>query len=172
MALAAGICCISTSSCCRLTPSLALTPFAPFPCHAAGAAFDGTMHYDLPPERQTVMQQTAASSGSTLRQLAAEGGGTGGGAGAGTEQLPVDARQAAAAAALRRAGVAGPGPTSAQQPPLQEQQAAQQQQGEYSKGQTVLYRHRDGSMQQAKVRVSNMPAPRKIAGCCLACHLL
>ena len=38
--------------------------------HTAGPAFEGSVSYDLPPERQTTMQQTAASSGQTLRQLA------------------------------------------------------------------------------------------------------
>lgn len=101
----------------------------------AGPAFEGSVHYDLPPERQTAMQQTAASSGQTLRQLA--------GGAAGETQLPNDARQAAAQAALRRSGgsAAGPGPSGNLPPPPQP----------FAKGDKVLYRHRDGTLEDAKV---------------------
>lgn len=84
------------------------------------------------------MQQTAASSGQTLRQLASPG------AAAAAAEVPADARQAAAAAALRRSGAAPPaagaGPGS-----------TQQQQQQFSKGQAVLYRTREGDWQEAKV---------------------
>lgn len=101
------------------------------------------MRYDLPPERQTVMQQTAASSGQTA----------GGGA------APADARQAAAEAALRRAGAGGAGAEPASQ--QQRQRAALQQ--PFKKGDKVLYRQRDGSMEEATVG----PAGAATGWCCI-----
>ncbi|KAL4426212.1 hypothetical protein ABPG77_009827 [Micractinium sp. CCAP 211/92] len=99
----------------------------------AGPAFDGSVGYDLPPERVTVMQQTAASSGQTLRQLA--------GAAGGGQAPPPDARQAAIEAAMQRTGLGTmPSPTS-----------QQQQQQHFRKGDTVLYRQRDGTLEEAKV---------------------
>ena len=103
-------------------------------CFLAGPAFEGSLQYELPPERQTVMQQTAASSGQTLRQLA------GGEAG----PAPADAKTAAAEAALRRAGA----PTGA----AALGQSSHQSQV-FSRGDLVLYTQRDGTQEQAKVGV-------------------
>ena len=102
---------------------------------ATGPAFEGSLQYDLPSERQTVMQQTAASSGQRLRQLA------GGEAG----PAPGDAKAAAAQAALRRAGEAATPPPAAAS-------SQQQQQWVFRRGDAVLYTQRDGTQQQAKVR--------------------
>ncbi len=99
----------------------------------AGPAFEGSVQYELPPERQTVMQQTAASSGQTLRQLA------GGEAG----PAPADAKAAAAEAALRRAGAAV---DTAAVP-----ERSRQQPQVFSRGDMVLYMQRDGTQEQAKV---------------------
>lgn len=107
----------------------------------AGPAFQGSVGYDLPPERVTVMQQTAASSGQTLRQLA--------GAAGGGEPPPQNARQAAIEAAMQRTGLGTmPSPTS-----------QQQQQQHFSKGDTVLYRQRDGTLEEAKVRSAACSRP-------------
>lgn len=109
----------------------------PFLC-SAGAAFEGSLQYDLPSERQTVMQQTAASSGQTLRELA------------GAAPAPADPRQAAIEAALRRVELsAAADGLGSQQQQLQAQ--AQQQQQVFSKGQRVLYRQRDGALEEATV---------------------
>ena len=99
------------------------------------------MSYDLPPERQTTMQQTAASSGQTLRQLAGLAVG---------EAPPTDAKQASAEAALRRAAAGEPGAGPSSQQPQQPPEP-QQPQWLFSKGQWVLYRHQDGSVVEAQV---------------------
>jgi hypothetical protein len=96
----------------------------------AGPAFEGGLQYDLPPERQTVMQQTAVSSGQTLRQLA----------GGQAAVAPADAKVAAAEAALRRSGVA---PSAA----VVESSKSKV----FSRGDLVLYTQRDGTQEQAKV---------------------
>lgn len=100
----------------------------------AGPAFEGSVGYDLPPERVTVMQQTAASSGQTLRQLAGAAGSGG--------PAPPDARQAAIEAAMQRTGLGTRPSPASQQPP---------QQQHFSKGDRVLYRQRDGTLEEAKV---------------------
>lgn len=82
------------------------------------------------------MQNTAASSG---KKLGSRRG----------KAAPADARAAAAEAALQRAGGEAGAAGSGSQPVPAQQQSAQPQ---FSKGQVVHYRQRDGTWTQAKVR--------------------
>lgn len=118
----------------------------------AGPAFAGSLQYELRPERQTVMQQTAASSGQTLRQLA------GGEAG----PAPADAKTAAAEAALRRVGA-----VSDSAAPAQRRQPPQV----FSRGDLVLYTQRDGTLEQAKVG-AGCSAWGLLASACSSCLVL
>ncbi|KAI3427299.1 hypothetical protein D9Q98_010218, partial [Chlorella vulgaris] len=103
----------------------------------AGPAFEGSVHYDLPPEQpQTAMQHTAASSGSKL--------------GGSQPATAADPKLAAAEAALRRAGVA----VDANVPPeiaVAATSTLKEVMQQYSKGQMVKYRQRDGTWAEAKI---------------------
>lgn len=120
-------------------PTCAAQDHVPGHPSSAGPAFEGSIGYDLPPERPTVMQQTAATSGRTLRELAGAEGGTG--------LAPPDARQAAIEAAMQRTGLGSPVPTASSS-------GQQQRQQHFSKGDRVLYRQRDGTLQEATVRAA------------------